>query len=150
MSKNKIVHVNTNVALKSSPINPAWILEGAPVARNAILSRSKDTTAFTIMWDCTAGKFNWNYEFDETVYILEGSVIVTSEHTPPRRLQPGDVTFFPLGSKAHWHVETYVRKIAYCRALVLPQPVALAVRAMRKARRMLRRPAIATGSLIEA
>ena len=84
MRKNTIVHCDKNAPLKSSPINPAWILEGRPVARNVVLSTSDDTTACTILWDCTAGKFNWHYDFDETVHIVEGSVVVRSEGSPPK------------------------------------------------------------------
>jgi uncharacterized cupin superfamily protein len=150
MQKNTIIHSNKDVSLKPAPINPDWILEGAPVARNAVLSHSEDTTACTIMWDCTAGKFDWIYDIDETVHILEGSVIVSSENTPPKRLEAGDVAFFPVGTKAHWHVETYVRKVAFCRHVILPRPAQLAIHALRRAKRMLRRPAAATGSLMEA
>jgi uncharacterized cupin superfamily protein len=150
MLKNTIIHSGRDVTLKSSPINPAWILEGNPVARNAVLSRSRDTTACTIMWDCTAGQFNWHYAFDETVYILEGSVTVCSENTPPKRLEAGDVAFFPFGTMAHWHVETYVRKVAFCRR-VLPRQALPVIQAVRWARGLLRRPTgAAKGSLMEA
>ena len=151
MPKNTIVHADKQAKLRIAPINPAWILEGDPVARNAVLSRSDDTTACTIMWDCTAGRFNWHYSFDETIHIVEGSVIVSSEHSPPRRLEPGDVAFFPFGTKAEWHVETYVRKVAFCRR-VLPIPALPAVmRTLRKARKLLRgRAKTVTGSLMEA
>lgn len=149
MLKNTIVHTDNQVKLKASPINPAWILEGAPVARNAVLSRSEDTTACTIFWDCTAGKFNWHYEFDETVHILEGSVIVSSENSPPKRLVAGDVAFFPVGTIAHWHVEDYVRKVAFCRR-VLPRQVAPLINMVRRARGLLRGGAAPAGSLMEA
>ncbi len=57
------------------PIKIEWILEGAPVARIEQLSTSADGTASTFYWDCTAGRFNWFYAFDETLHILEGSVL---------------------------------------------------------------------------
>jgi uncharacterized protein len=148
MLKNTIIHADRQVELKISPINPAWILEGEPVARNAVLSRSADTTACTIFWDCTAGKFNWHYDFDETVHILEGSVIVSSENSPAKRLEAGDVAFFPVGTKAHWHVETYVRKVAFCRR-VLPRQAVPLIHLVRWARGLVRGPAPA-GSLMEA
>jgi uncharacterized cupin superfamily protein len=151
MQKNTIVHSGPNVPLRPAPINPAWILEGDPMARNAILSRSDDTSACTIAWDCTAGKFNWHYDCDETVHILEGSVIVSSPNTPPKRLEAGDLAFFPAGTVAHWHIETYVRKVAFCRR-VLPRPAVVIIRALRRAKGALRRPrpAAAGGSLMEA
>jgi uncharacterized cupin superfamily protein len=150
MLKNSIIHTDRDVKLKVSPINPAWILEGEPVARNVILSRSADMTACTIFWDCTAGKFNWHYEFDETVHILEGSVTVSSENSPPKRLEAGDVAFFPVGTVAHWHVENYVRKVAFCRR-VLPKQVAPLINMARWARGLMRgRAPAAAGSLMEA
>ena len=150
MAKHTIIHSNRTPQLKISPINPARILEGEPVARNVVLSRSADTTACTIMWDCTAGKFNWRYDFDETVHIIEGSVVVSSENTPPKRLQAGDVAFFPVGTVAHWQVETYVRKVAFCRR-VLPRQALPVIKALRWARGLMRRPAPAAApSLMEA
>jgi uncharacterized protein len=139
MQKNTIVHSSQDVPLRSSPINPAWILEGEPIARKAVVSRSQDTTACTIVWDCTAGKFNWHYDVDETLHILEGSVIVSSSATPPKRLEAGDVAFFPAGTTAHWHVETYVRKVCFCRR-VLPRQALPIIRALGWVKGALRRP----------
>jgi uncharacterized protein len=149
MLKNTIVHSDQDIQLKTSPINPAWILEGRPVARNALLSTSEDTTACTILWDCTAGKFNWHYDFDETVHIVDGSVIVSSENTPPKRLVAGDVAFFPVGTKAHWHVETYVRKVAFCRR-VLPRQAVPVIRVLRRLKALLIAHRTAAPSLMEA
>jgi uncharacterized protein len=124
------------VKLAPSPINEDWIVEGAPAARSAILSRSRDETACTIMWDCTAGKFRWFYDFDETVHILEGSVWI-DDGQGPRRVGPGDVVFFPVGSSALWEVETYVRKLAFCRK-TLPAPIGAAVKMLRAVRAAMR------------
>jgi uncharacterized protein len=101
--------------LKPAPINADWIIEGAPAARNAMLSRSEDGSAFTLIWDCTAGLFEWRYSIDETVYILEGSVIIEDAEGATRRLEAGATAFFPSGSRAVWRVESYVRKVAFCR-----------------------------------
>ncbi len=104
-----------HATLKSAPISGDWIIEGAPVARNALLSRSEDGSAFTLIWDCTAGLFEWRYSIDETVYILEGSVIVEDAAAGTRRLEAGATAFFPSGSRAVWRVDSYVRKVAFCR-----------------------------------
>ena len=58
--------------LKADPINPAWITDGAPVARAAVLTESADGRMRSGIWDCTAGRFEWHFAFDETVQILEG------------------------------------------------------------------------------
>jgi uncharacterized cupin superfamily protein len=115
------------VHLNPSPIRPDWVLEGNPVTRNQVLSSSADGTASTLIWDCTAGRFNWFYDIDETIYVIQGGVVVKDFGGLPRRLQAGDTIFFPAGARAEWHVEHYIRKIAFCRA-PLPRPVRLAKR----------------------
>ena len=132
-----IVFSNVAVDLKPAPIKPDWILGGNPVARNACLSTSHDRTATTLVWECTAGSFKWIYDTDETIHILEGSVLLRDGDGPVRRIGPGDVVFFPKGSVAHWQVEGYVRKLAFFRR-ALPKPVGLAVRAAMKMKSVLK------------
>ena len=148
MAKHMIVHAERNAPLRLCPIEPAWIVAGAPVARNAILSRSADGAACTIAWDCTAGEFDWHYTVVETVHIVEGAVTVSSLDTPARRLEPGDVAFFPAGTTARWRVETYVRKVAFCRR-GLPGPALPILNLLRSVKALLRRPRAAR-SLMEA
>lgn len=137
MNTPAIVVSNTAVDLKSAPINPEWVKGGKPTARNAELSRSRDGTACTLIWDCTPGKFEWHYDTDETIHILEGSVVLEDGTAPARRLGPGDVVFFPAGAVVRWEVETHVRKLAFFRR-PLPAPLALVMRALRKVRKMMR------------
>jgi uncharacterized cupin superfamily protein len=98
------------------PIQPSWILEGAPVARIQFLSESADGTASTWFWDCTAGRFNWFYSFDETLLILEGGFgLKDLASGAARRVVAGDIIYFPQGARAEWTVDRYVRKLAFCR-----------------------------------
>ncbi|HTB67212.1 MAG TPA: cupin domain-containing protein [Steroidobacteraceae bacterium] len=99
---------------KNAPIAPAWILAGSPRARVALLSGSTDGTSFTVMWDCTAGRFNWFYAIDETVYILEGAVTLTLPSGATRQLVAGSNYFFARGTQAQWQIDSYVRKVAFC------------------------------------
>ncbi|MGA8172128.1 MAG: cupin domain-containing protein [Methylocystis sp.] len=115
MSKKIEFSIADHAQLRPAPINPEWIIEGAPFARNALLSKSADDSAFTLVWDCTRGLFDWHYSIDETVFILEGSVMVEDEAGVIRVLEAGATAFFPAGSRARWRVETYVRKVAFCR-----------------------------------
>jgi uncharacterized cupin superfamily protein len=131
MAGPKISNYSALMELTAAPINPAWILEGAPVARNRLIAPSTDRFGWTMLWDCTAGKFNWHYSIDETVHIIEGGVTVTSSDGSIMTLQAGDIAYFPAGSIAQWHVENYVRKVAYCQKPV-PAPVALPLRLLRK------------------
>lgn len=128
---------STALDLKPAPIKPDWITGGNPVARAAEISRSADQTAFTVVWDCTAGTFDWTYHLDETIYVIEGSIVLADASNPPRRLGPGDVVFFPKGSKVSWTVEGYVKKVAYFRRVV-PNPVTAAFRILRSLKTALR------------
>jgi uncharacterized cupin superfamily protein len=134
-----IVPSKTEVELRPAPIEPSWIIEGNPVASNATLSRSADGTASTIIWQCTEGKFNWHYDIDETIYILEGSVVIASDGMKPTRYGPGDVIFFKNGASARWHVEGHLRKLAFCRR-TQPRLIGLALRVVSKLRAVLITP----------
>ena len=123
-----------NASLEPAPINSAWILEGNPVARNRILSTSKDGSASALIWECTAGKFNWFYDVDETVYIIEGSVLLKDANGAERRVSVGETVHFPVGCKAEWTIDKYVRKVAFCAA-----PMPLTLRVIRKGIRVLKR-----------
>jgi uncharacterized cupin superfamily protein len=124
-----------NVDLKPSPIEPSWIIEGNPEARSHPLSTSADRAATTLIWSCTEGKFNWFYDMDETIMILEGSILLESAGMPPKRYGPGDVIFFRRGAHAIWHVEGYLKKVAFFRQ---PNPLGLGlvVRAVNKVMRI--------------
>jgi uncharacterized cupin superfamily protein len=136
MTRALIETGNLAVNLTPRPIEPSWIIEGKPEAKWFVLSQSADGLASTMIWECSAGKFDWYYDFEETVSILEGSVILESDAMPPTRYGPGDVIFFKDGAHARWHIESRVRKLAFCRKT---QPVWLgfALRVFLKLRKIL-------------
>jgi uncharacterized protein len=123
--------------LKPSPIEPSWIIEGNPEARSRVLWTSADGSAKTLIWSCTEGKFNWYYDFDETIMILEGSMVLESEGMPPTRYGLGDLIFFRNGAQAKWHVERYVKKVAFLRQNN-PIGFGFAIRAVNKLKRTFR------------
>jgi hypothetical protein len=127
-----------NASLSPSPICPDWILEGNPLARNKMVSRSADGNASTFLWDCSAGRFNWFYDIDETVYIIEGSVIIKDAAHGVRQVNAGDTIYFPAGSTAEWTVPRYVRKVAFLRG-PLPRPLQIARRTYRSLKRLVGR-----------
>ncbi len=135
MSRALIEIAKTTVDLTPRPIEPSWIIEGKPDATWCVLSKSADGLASTMVWHCTAGKFNWYYDFDETILILEGGIVLESDTMPPTRYGPGDVIFFKDGAHARWHVESHVKKLAFCRKT---QPVWLgfALRVVLKLKKM--------------
>jgi uncharacterized cupin superfamily protein len=121
----------TTVKLDAAPIEPGWIIEGTPQARSRELARSADGTSLVVAWACTAGRFRWHYRLDETVPVISGEVFVTDESGTDRRLGPGDMAFFPAGSRSLWRVPVAVRKLAICRH-ALPRPLGTIVRAWRR------------------
>ena len=136
MSHALIETGRTSVDLKPAPIEASWIIEGNPEARSCALSTSDDGTATTLIWHCTEGKFNWYYDFDETILILEGSIVLESDTMRPTSYGPGEVVFFRDGAHAKWHVEGHVKKLAFCRK-TQPAWLGFALRVAGKLKRML-------------
>jgi uncharacterized protein len=129
------------VDLDPLPIPAVNVIEGTPIARSTGLTASDCGTVTTCIWDCTAGRFHWNFDVDEVVHILDGEVHVTEDDGTETVLRTGDVGHFPLGSHSIWHVPQYVRKLAVHRA---PARRPLVLRAAGRVRRMaLRTHAIA-------
>jgi uncharacterized protein len=136
MSRSMIETTNLVVNLTPRPIEPSWIIEGNPQAQWCVLSKSADGLASTMVWECSEGKFNWYYDFDETILILEGSIVLESDTMPPTRYGAGDVVFFKDGAHARWHVEGHVRKLAFCRK-TQPVLVGFALRVFSRIKRTL-------------
>lgn len=117
-----------DIALDSAPIEPSWVLSGAPMASAKLHSESADGFSSTTIWACTAGAFKWRFEWDETVHILSGSVTVTDETGRRTTISAGDVAYFAAGTWATWEIEDHVKKIAFCRK-AFPRPVLAAMKA---------------------
>ena len=124
-----------DVDLKPSPIEPSWIIEGNPEARSHQLAASADGAAITLIWSCTEGQFNWYYDVDETIMILEGSIVLESEGMAPKRHGVGDVIFFRGGAHAKWHVEGYVKTVAFLHQ-ANPIGIGFVIRVINKLKRM--------------
>jgi uncharacterized cupin superfamily protein len=139
MSRQLIETTNLVVNLTPRPIEPSWIIEGNPVAQRCVLSESADGLASTMVWECSKGRFDWYYDFDETVLILEGSIVLESETMPPTRYVAGDVILFRDGAHARWHVEDRVRKLAFCRK-TQPAWLGLALRVFLKLKKIVLPP----------
>ena len=136
MFKSIVTEAANLAALEPSPISPNWILDGTPQARNKVLARSHDRTSWVVVWECTAGRFNWHYSEDETVVVISGEVFITTEKGEERRLGPGDMGFFPAGSSCTWRVNDCVKKVAFLRQ-DLPPPLGIGVRVWHKLLRIL-------------
>jgi uncharacterized cupin superfamily protein len=136
MSGALIEVARTSVDLIPYPIAPSWIIEGNPVAQATLLWGSADGQAWTMVWECSDGKFNWYYDVDETILILEGSIVLENDAIRPTRYGPGDVIYFKDGAHAKWHVEGHVRKLAFFRK-TQPVLISFPLRAFSKIKRTL-------------
>ena len=132
ISRIEVAH--TAVDLTPSPIEPSWIIKGNPVAQSALLTKSSDGLAWTMVWQCSEGSFHWYYDLDETSVILEGSFVLENDTMTPTRYGPGDVIFFKDRAHAKWHVEGHVRKLAFLRK-TSPALLGFALRGFSKIKR---------------
>lgn len=117
------------------PILPSWILSGTPVTRSKNVVRSHDWTSNIVVWECTAGSFNWRYCKDEVVIVISGEAFITNEKGEERRLGQGDLAFFPAGSSSTWRVPEGVRKIAVLRETMW-RPLGFGLKVWKKLLRM--------------
>ena len=105
-------HVATKgLTLEPYPF-PYPILEGSPEGHGQVVVLSDDKKIGGGVWTCTAGTFEWNYEIDEIVYILEGGAAVENRDTGEKcELVQGDMAMFPAGTKTTWRVADFVKKV---------------------------------------
>jgi len=122
-------------ALEPAPIPRDWILSGTPRARSTVLAKSHDRTSSIMVWECTAGRFNWYYSEDETVVVIAGEVFITIGNGEERRLGQGDMAFFPARSSCTWRINDRVKKVAILRK-DLPPALGLGIRVWHKFLRM--------------
>jgi uncharacterized cupin superfamily protein len=62
------------------------------------------------IWTKEVSEFPWQYDAQETCYLLEGDVVVTPEAGEPVEIKKGDLVTFPKGMKCRWNIRKDVRK----------------------------------------
>lgn len=62
------------------------------------------------LWTQEISEFPWEYDAEETCYLLEGRVTVTPEGGAPVEIGPGDLVTFPQGMRCTWRVNAPIRK----------------------------------------
>jgi len=60
-------------------------------------------------WECDVSVFDWEYDTEETCYILDGHVVVRSEEGETE-IKAGDLVTFRKGLKCVWDVKKPIRK----------------------------------------
>ena len=61
------------------------------------------------IWTCDISEFDWKYSEQETCLLLEGEVVVKSDHETVK-FSAGDFVVFPRGLKCRWKITKPVRK----------------------------------------
>lgn len=91
------------------PLPEEQVLGGDPQASGKLIWQSDDGTLANGIWECTPGSFDYTHA-DETAWVLAGSGTITPEGGEPIEITPGDVVFFPAGTKTRWNIAETVRK----------------------------------------
>jgi uncharacterized protein len=91
-------------------VDPTWITSGNPKFAQVEVGRSPDGRTTNGLWSCEGPTtFNWRFDVDEVVYILEGEVQIDYQGSQ-FTLHPGDTAAFHAGTQATWTVEKYLKK----------------------------------------
>ena len=62
------------------------------------------------VWTKGVSEFDWEYDQQETCYILEGQVIVTPDGDEGVAIGPGDLVTFPKGMSCSWKITQPIKK----------------------------------------
>jgi uncharacterized cupin superfamily protein len=62
------------------------------------------------IWEKEVSRFDWHYDNDETCYLLEGEVEVTTPDGRAVRFGAGDLVRFPKGLSCTWDISKAVKK----------------------------------------
>jgi uncharacterized cupin superfamily protein len=115
MQPQPLVFDGSRLAYRPAPIRPEWIRGGNPVAENQVVAVSGDRSVMSIFWRCSAGSFEWIYDDEETIYVIDGGMRLTYPNGEVREVGKGDVVYFPAGTRAHWEIASHVEKVAVFR-----------------------------------
>ena len=62
------------------------------------------------LWECEVSSFDWEYDTEETFYVLDGRARVDLDDGSSVEFKKGDLVNFPAGVKCRWHVKEKIRK----------------------------------------
>jgi uncharacterized cupin superfamily protein len=135
MSKSVVIANVASAEVFLASMSPNNVLNGTPKSGSKILAESHDGNSIIWVWECTIGTFVWDYNEDETLYIISGEVFVSNGDGEERRLGQGDMGYFPGGTSYRWRVTAPIKKLAITRK-DLPLPLGFVVRVCHKLVRM--------------
>jgi uncharacterized protein len=128
-----------NLGPELEAIRADWVLSGQPKSRHKVVATSGDRNSYLVVWECTAGRFNWHYRQDESVVVICGEAFMLDEQGNERRFGAGDVGFFPAGTSCTWRVPSGFRKVALVRQTMW-RPLGFVLNAWRRILKTISRP----------
>jgi len=110
----EITKAPANMTLARSELSAAMtVLDGYPKeSGSGRLGVSHDDSSYATIWECSPGRFSWDYGWDETVYLLEGHVTLY-HNGQAQEVRGGDLVTFHAGSQVVWDIHEKVRKLAF-------------------------------------
>jgi uncharacterized cupin superfamily protein len=105
-----IVWFNANDGAIASVATNGAAASGNPVVRALERLASADGCIASGVWDSTAGKHQFQFDFDEILYFIEGEVHITASGST-YTFRAGDVAFVRAGVQMSWDVPHYIRKV---------------------------------------
>ena len=111
-SKNTITSTTVSETnLAPWPIDKTNILTGDAEAHGTVLWQSEDKLLCNGVWSCTTGKFNWEYTWNETFYLVQGKISISIDNAESKEYNSGDLVFVPTGTNTTWTIIEPVRKV---------------------------------------
>jgi uncharacterized protein len=93
------------------------ILEGEPRAGGQFTAESADGGASAGFWSCDVGRYEFQFDYDEFIYVIRGEIIVTEVGSDVSyTLRAGDTAHFPQGVTTVWQITQPMLKYFVARA----------------------------------
>ncbi|MDE2430212.1 MAG: DUF861 domain-containing protein [Burkholderiales bacterium] len=99
-----------HMPVQAFEVDPSWVKEGKPHFRAVEFYQSTDKHSSSGIFECDGpSTFEWHYQLDEAIYVLEGGVEIDyqGKHLS---VKPGETVFFRAGTTATWHVPVHIKK----------------------------------------
>ena len=108
----KVISAPANSELTLDPLPEREVVEGSRDAMTFIAAEAEDEAARSGLWSCPVGTYRFYFPYEEHTYIIEGRVEVTDDLNGRvlHVLGPGDMAFFPIGSKTVWKITEPLKK----------------------------------------
>ncbi|MBL7555727.1 MAG: DUF861 domain-containing protein [Bdellovibrionaceae bacterium] len=102
--------MNTVQEIKMKPFNFGTLNE--PIQHLGIWAQTDSGDIQIGVWESGPGVLNLDFQWSETVYILEGRAEIENMITQERfELKPGMMLLFEAGSRWRWHIPWRLKKV---------------------------------------